>query len=293
MLVHVVKETDKGIIIRGAKYETAAAYANQAFVKPTIANWGDAKLSDYALGCIVRHGCAGHEAHLPHRLRRQVARRDYPLSNKFDEVDTLHDLRRRADPLGERAVLPAHRAAAYHPLSACTAIQRVPLRPAHRSTIADMLIGAALCTMLARPGSTSSRRCRRSWPSSPATAKTINAHLTAVDGGGREEPGRPADAQPVAALYRPRPCLLNKLPAMMHMARELCGGQICVTPDAATCSPSPKRQVAEQVLLGQRELAIRGSPPAARLGPRPDEFGLCRPPRDLRALRPGPALRAV
>lgn len=40
MLLHVVKETDAGIVVRGAKYETAAAYANQAFTKPTIANWG-------------------------------------------------------------------------------------------------------------------------------------------------------------------------------------------------------------------------------------------------------------
>jgi 4-hydroxyphenylacetate 3-monooxygenase len=45
MLLHVVRETDSGIVIRGAKYETASAYANQAFVKPTIANWGDAELS--------------------------------------------------------------------------------------------------------------------------------------------------------------------------------------------------------------------------------------------------------
>ncbi len=30
MMVHVVKETDAGIVIRGAKYETAAAYADQA-----------------------------------------------------------------------------------------------------------------------------------------------------------------------------------------------------------------------------------------------------------------------
>ncbi|NNF80684.1 MAG: 4-hydroxyphenylacetate 3-hydroxylase, partial [Rhizobiales bacterium] len=59
MLVHVVRETDEGIIIRGAKYETAAAYSNQAFLKPTIANWGDAKLSDYALGCIVRMNAPG------------------------------------------------------------------------------------------------------------------------------------------------------------------------------------------------------------------------------------------
>ena len=42
--------------MRGAKFETAAAYANQAFVKPTIANWGDAALSDYAVGFICDLG---------------------------------------------------------------------------------------------------------------------------------------------------------------------------------------------------------------------------------------------
>ena len=52
MLLHVVKETDAGIVVRGAKYETAATYANQAFTKPTIANWGNAELSDYAVGFI-------------------------------------------------------------------------------------------------------------------------------------------------------------------------------------------------------------------------------------------------
>ena len=59
MLLHVVRETDAGIIVRGAKYETAAAYANQAFTKPTIANWGDAELSDYAVGFICDLGAPG------------------------------------------------------------------------------------------------------------------------------------------------------------------------------------------------------------------------------------------
>ena len=81
MLVHVVKENDQGIVIRGAKYETAAAYANQAFLKPTIANWGDAKLSDYALGCIVKMNAPG----VKHICRTGFAgiqpARDYPLSN--------------------------------------------------------------------------------------------------------------------------------------------------------------------------------------------------------------------
>ncbi len=59
MLVHVVKEADAGIIIRGAKYETAAAYSNQALLKPTIANWGNSEMSDYALGCIVKMNAPG------------------------------------------------------------------------------------------------------------------------------------------------------------------------------------------------------------------------------------------
>ncbi len=89
MLLHLVKETDAGIIVRGAKYETAAAYANQAFVKPTIANWGDDKLCDYALGFICDMGSPG----LKHICRSGFTGRapadDYPLSNRFDEVDTL------------------------------------------------------------------------------------------------------------------------------------------------------------------------------------------------------------
>src|SRR5918993_3711222 len=89
MLLHVVRETDSGIVVKGAKFETAAAYANQAFVKPTIANWGDSELSDYAVGFICdlgspglrficRWGCAGR--HSPE---------DYPLQSRVDEVDAL------------------------------------------------------------------------------------------------------------------------------------------------------------------------------------------------------------
>src|SRR5260221_11678243 len=56
MLLHVVKETDAGIVVRGAKYETAAAYANQAFVKPPNANWGSSAPSDYAVASLCDLG---------------------------------------------------------------------------------------------------------------------------------------------------------------------------------------------------------------------------------------------
>src|SRR6266550_2853750 len=41
MMVHVARETDAGIVLRGAKYETAASYADQAFLKPTLGPWPD------------------------------------------------------------------------------------------------------------------------------------------------------------------------------------------------------------------------------------------------------------
>ena len=59
LMVHVTRETDAGIIIRGAKYETAAAYADQAYLKPTVGAWANEKLSDYAVGCIVKMGAPG------------------------------------------------------------------------------------------------------------------------------------------------------------------------------------------------------------------------------------------
>ena len=89
VLLHVVGETDNGIIVRGAKFETAAAYANQAFVKPTIGDWGDAELSDYAVGFVADMGAPG----ITHICRSSFAGRgraeDYPLSNGFDEIDTM------------------------------------------------------------------------------------------------------------------------------------------------------------------------------------------------------------
>jgi len=89
MLLHVVKETDAGIIVRGAKYETAAPYANQAFTKPTIANWGNSAMSDYAWVSSAtwarRISSSSAAAGFAAALRRLTTR----SRTKFDEVDAL------------------------------------------------------------------------------------------------------------------------------------------------------------------------------------------------------------
>ena len=120
----------------------------------------------------------------------------------------------------------------------------------------------------------------------------INAHLTAAIACAEPSPGGAADAEPVAAASPAACWRASQLPAMMHIARELCGGQICVTPDCAAFARSGDRAVAGEVLHGQRELAGGGPAQAAGIRARPAEFGLRRPPADVRAVRAVAALRA-
>ena len=107
VLLRVVGENDNGIIVRGAKFETAAAYANQAFVKPTIGDWGEATQSEYAVGFIADMGAPG----MTHICRSGFAgRRAGRGLSVLQPVrrGRHHDrVRQRRDPLGERALLPA------------------------------------------------------------------------------------------------------------------------------------------------------------------------------------------
>jgi 4-hydroxyphenylacetate 3-monooxygenase len=229
MLLHVVKETDAGIVVRGAKYETAAAYANQAFVKPTIANWGDDKLSDYAVGFI----CEMDQPGLKHICRTGFAGRapakDYPLANKFDEVDTLLVFDNVLIPW-ENVLFYRHtRAASFirgtlHRYSAFPFVQRI-------LAVADMMIGAALFNVR-QTGLDTQQAVREKIAELACYRETINAHLTAAIATAQKSPaGLLMPNQ--SLLYTGRVQACSKLPAMMHIARELCGGQICVTPDSA------------------------------------------------------------
>jgi len=228
MLLHVVKETDAGIIVRGAKYETAAAYAHQAFVKPTIANWGDAKLSDYALGFICPMNAKG----LKHICRNGFAgvkpAADYPLSNGFDEVDTLLVFDNVLIPW-ENLLFYRHTAAAsfirgtLHRYSAYMFVLRIMY-------IADLMIGTALFNVR-QTGLDKQQAVQEKLAQLACYREGINAHLSGAIALAQESPG--GFLMPnQSLLYTGRVLACSQLPAMMHIARELCGGQICVTPDS-------------------------------------------------------------
>jgi 4-hydroxyphenylacetate 3-monooxygenase len=242
MMVHVVKETDKGLIIRGAKYETASAYADQAFLKPTVGAWTNEKLSDYAVGCIVKMGAPGvkHIGRSGFAGRTNVA--DYPLSNKFDEVDFLMVLDDVLIPWEDVFFYRHTKAAQYirstlHRYSAYPYVLRILY-------VADMMIGAAMWNAK-QTGLDKLQAVREKLADLVCYREGIHAHLTAAVALAQKSPGGLLMPNQ-SLLYAGRILACSNLPQMMHIARELCGGQICVTPNEAAFRVDGSRQWLEK-----------------------------------------------
>ena len=229
MMVRVVKETDAGIIIRGAKYETAAAYADQAFLKPTVGAWSDDKLSDYAVGCIVKMGAPGVKHICRSGFAGRGSKEDYPLSNQFDEVDTLMVL---DDVLIPWEDVFFHRytegarfiRSTLHRYSAFPYVLRVLYT-------ADMMIGAAMWNCK-QTGLDKMQSVKEKLADMVAYREGIRAHLAASIALAEKSPGGLLMPNQ-SLLYAGRIHACSNLPQIMHIARELCGGQLCVTPNAA------------------------------------------------------------
>jgi 4-hydroxyphenylacetate 3-monooxygenase len=230
MLLHVVRETDNGIVVRGAKYETAAAYANQAFTKPTIANWGDAELSDYAVGFILDMNAPGLKYICRTGFAGRASAADYPLSNRVDEVDTL--------VIFDDVEIPWENVLFYRHTRAATFIRNTLHRYSalpftqRNLRLADLMIGAALWNVK-QTGLEKQQAVQEKLAQLACYREGINAHLTAAVALGTRSPGGLLMPDQ-SLLYTGRVLATTQLPAMMHLARELCGGQICITPDSAS-----------------------------------------------------------
>ena len=288
MMVHVVKETDAGIIIRGAKYETASGYADQAFLKPTVGAWTNEKLSDYALGGIVRMGAPGVKHIARSGFAGRASAADYPLANKFDEVDFLMVLDNVLIPWEDVFFYRHTKAAQYirgtlHRYSAFPYTLRVLY-------FADMMIGAAMWNAK-QTGLDKLQAVREKLADLVCYREGINAHLTAAIAARAKEPRRSADAEPADALCRPHLRLRESAADDAYRARIVRRTDLRHA-ERGRLPVRRLRKLARKVLHPQRQLAGRGSPQAARLRARPAQFGLCRPPADLHPVRTGAAFQS-
>lgn len=229
-LLRVVEETSEGIIVSGAKFETAAAYAHQAFVKPTISNWTDESMLPYASGFICDMGSPG----LKHICRSPLSKGkdpvNYPLSSKFDELDTLL--------IFDNVLIPWENVLFHNSLESTQYIRKTVHRYSAFNYVlrllrrADLLLGVALLNA-DQTGLTRLPAVQEKIAQLVCYRETINAHLTAAV----------AEAQPTdgglmmpnqSLLYTGRVYALRNFAEMSHLSRELVGGQLAVTPDIET-----------------------------------------------------------
>jgi 4-hydroxyphenylacetate 3-monooxygenase len=114
--------------------------------------------------------------------------------------------------------------------------------------LADMMIGAALFNAR-QTGLEKQQAVQEKLTQLACYREGINAHLTAAIATAERSPGGLLMPNQ-SLLYTGRVLACSRLHDMMHLTRELCGGQICVTPDAA--SQPGNRTLAGEILYDQR-----------------------------------------
>jgi len=199
-------------------------------------------LSGYAVGCIVKMGAPGVKHLFRSGFTGRASAADYPPTNRFDEIDTLVVL---DDVLvaWEDVFFYRHtRAASYirgtlHRYSAFPYVLRILY-------MADLMIGAALWNVQ-QTGLDKLPAMREKLADLACYREGINAHLIAAIAEAQRSPGGLLMPHQ-SLLYAGRVHACANLPQMMHITRELCGGQICVTPNAASFATSGAREWLDQ-----------------------------------------------
>lgn len=228
VFLRVVEETDEGIVINGAKFETGAAYAHVAFLKPTVGLW-NVENRDYAVACIVamnapgvRHIC---RAPLPKRAEFET-----PLSSKYDEIDTLivfdHVFVPWEDVLFSRT--PELAGLVRNGLSTWGGHDFL----VRASAKADLLVGAA-CLMAEQTRLAQLPPVREKIASLMVYAQAIKAFILASETNLEKGPG---------GLYRPNQSIQNagrlyassEFNNAVQLLRDLGGGVQMISPDTAT-----------------------------------------------------------
>ena len=230
MLLHVVKETDAGHRRARREVRDGGRLCQPGLHQAHHRQLGQRRAVGLRRGLHLRFQFAQPQIHLPHGLCRPRAQGGLSARQPLRRGRCAGDLRQRPDPLGERPVLPAHQgrhrssASTLHRYSAFAFTQRV-------LKLADMMIGAALFNVR-QTGLDKQQAVQEKLAELAVYREGINAHLTASIALAERSPGGLMMPNQ-SLLFTGRVLACSQLHHMMHIARELCGGQICVTPDKA------------------------------------------------------------
>lgn len=229
MALRVVRQTDAGLVVRGAKFETAAAYANRSYTKPTLAAGMPEGQSDHAVAFLCNLSSPGLKflCRSSHIGRYPAA--DRPLSARLDEIEALVVFDDVLVPW-EDVIFYRHTRAAMvvraglHRYCAFAFVQR-GLR------LMDLLIGTALLR-LRQAGLDAMQAVQDRLGELACFRESLNAHLTAaITLAERSPSGLLMPNQ--SLLYTGRRMMTLGMHQMVQITRELCGGEISTMPEAA------------------------------------------------------------
>jgi hypothetical protein len=232
-------------------------------------------------------GWAGREAHMPDGLCRTRQFGGLSVSKSIRRGRRADGAGRRADPVGGRVLLPPYPSrptvrATLHRHSAFPCVLRLHY-------VADIMIGAAMWNAR-QTGLDKLQPVREKRADLVCYREGINAHLTSAIALAQRSPaGLLMPHQ--SMLYAGRVSACSNLLQMMHIARELCGGQICVTRTPRRSRPREPR-TGWRILHPERTVGGRGSPQASGVRAGSAELRLRRASADVRPVRPGTALQS-
>jgi len=217
----VLRETDAGLVVSGAKFATAAAHANYAYIKPALSSLGDQAFSNQAVGFICNLSSPG--------LRFICRPSSQPAAACPDEVETLLIFDKVLIPW-EDVIFYRHSQAArvlratLHRYSAFAFMQR-GLR------LMDILIGTA-ALRLRQTGLDALQPVQDRLGTLAGFRESLNAHLTAaITLAERSPAGLLMPNQ--SLLYAGRQMMTGGMHQMVQITRELCGGQVALARNTA------------------------------------------------------------
>lgn len=225
ILLHSVKETDDGIVVRGAKYETGAAYANQAFIKPTVGDWSKKELAPYAVGFVLDRFRSDDIKIICRNAYSDVSSADFPLSGRADEIEAM--------VVFEDTLIPWKNVFFHNDVELAAAVRAT----LHRYSVfmfmarlyyfAQLYLGVAYlstrqCGLDAMP------QVREKLAELITYKEMAHAFLVAaIESGSRSPAGywMPNQSMMLSGRY----LLSSQLANVMQICRELCGGQMPCT----------------------------------------------------------------
>lgn len=238
VVLHLAEENAKGIFITGAKVvATAAAYANEAIVFPMPANLvpGD---EAHAIACAVPMDAPGLKAMCRASFAHPGREQDFPLSSRFDEMDSVLIFDRVFVPW-ERVFLLGDTGMMNAMYIACKVRDMTAHQTAVRLQVKLEFLYALMVKIARMLGTESQPGTMQLLGEAVASVETVRAAILASEFAGALDPDNGVFYPELTPLTVPRVMGPRIYGDFVHKLRRLAGSTLMQAPESLTAFDGP------------------------------------------------------